>query len=93
MLKSLNLPTFKFSHNGDMEAFKFIDEGEGGETAFTLSESNYILRGSENMNCYLAIQPIRSNNWILGASLAVTHPILFQKDFQKEYVFGFPEIA
>lgn len=60
-----------------LPTFKFIDHS--GRQAFTLSYQNYFVDLNNNA-CSFAVRPSPSNVWVIGATLAKTHPIVFEDE-------------
>ncbi|CCI11033.1 unnamed protein product [Albugo candida] len=60
-----------------LPTFKFIDHS-GGQ-AFTLSGQNYFVDLNDN-TCFFAVRPSPSRVWVIGATLAKTHPIVFEDE-------------
>lgn len=60
-----------------------------GRTAFTLSESNSFLKGSNNINCILVVHRGQIEEWVNGAALTFSHGIVFLKTHEKMYALGF----
>lgn len=65
-IDNLNLPTFTFSSDNKM--------------AFTLSNTNYFMRNTDDGRCYLVVQPnSKQRFWVIGAAFLKTQNVVLRK--------------